>query len=211
MRKYRSDQDDDIIGTSSSTGIARAVTPPHAFLQHMMDYEDEQEDTSLTEETIDEEFNSYVNSVPKRAAALDPLKFWEVSAYNFCDNYIADIKNNCKTNRETFPTIFKIALDYLPIQASSVPCERVFSSSGETDTNKRNRIKHDFFEALQILKFGLKKERLNFSGDLLTTLEDLTGESPELVGKDAFAECLKKRGRGELEANGQLFSWDDEE
>lgn len=74
-------------------------------------------------------------------------------------------------------------------------------------------------EALQILKFGFKKERLNFTGDLLTTVEDLTGDSPELVGKDPLAERLEKRasvrrpGR-ELEAddaNAQgLFNWDDE-
>lgn len=54
-------------------------------------------------------------------------------------------------------------MDYLPIQASSVPCERVFSSSSETDTKKRNRISPVLMEALQIVKFLLKKERLNFT------------------------------------------------
>jgi hypothetical protein len=54
-------------------------------------------------------------------------------------------------------------MDYLPIQASSVPCERVFSSSSETDTKKRNRIAPVLMEALQIVKFLLKKERLNFT------------------------------------------------
>lgn len=50
-------------------------------------------------------------------------------------------------------------MDYLPIQASSVPCERVFSSAKETDTLKRNRILPFFMEALQMLKFSLKKDR----------------------------------------------------
>jgi hypothetical protein len=84
----------------------------------------------------------------------------------------------------------------------------VFSSSAETDTNKRNRIKEDFMEALQILKFGLKKERLNFTGDLLTTHEDLTGVSPELVGKDPLVERLKKGPKADG-AHG-LFNWVDE-
>jgi hypothetical protein len=44
-------------------------------------------------------------------------------------------------------------MDYLPVQASSVPCERVFSSSGETDTKKRNRLASDLMEGLQILKY----------------------------------------------------------
>jgi hypothetical protein len=54
-------------------------------------------------------------------------------------------------------------MDYLPVQASSVPCEQVFSSSSETDTKKRNRIAPVLMEALQIVKFLLKKERLNFT------------------------------------------------
>lgn len=68
-------------------------------------------------------------------------------------------------------------------------------------------------EALQILKYGFKKERLSFTGELLTTLEDLIGVSPEIVGKDALAEHLKKGRRREVDdvANVQgLFNWDDE-
>jgi hypothetical protein len=59
-------------------------------------------------------------------------------------------------------------MDYLPIQASAVPSERVFSSSSETDTKKRNRIHPVLMEALQMLKFALKKDRLNFSRDWIT-------------------------------------------
>lgn len=54
-------------------------------------------------------------------------------------------------------------MDYLPVQATSVPCERIFSSAKETDTAKRNRISPVLMEALQMLKFSLKKERLNFT------------------------------------------------
>jgi len=37
---------------------------------------------------------------------------------------------------ETHPILYAMALDYLPIQASSVPSECVFSSSAETDTKR---------------------------------------------------------------------------
>jgi hypothetical protein len=53
-------------------------------------------------------------------------------------------------------------MDYLPIQASAVPCEQVFSSSSETDTKKHNCMSPILMEALQVVKFLLKKEQLNF-------------------------------------------------
>lgn len=60
-------------------------------------------------------------------------------------------------------------MDYLPVQATSVPCERVFSSAKETDTAKRNRMSPVLMEALQLLKFSLKKERLNFTAGWATS------------------------------------------
>jgi hypothetical protein len=83
MRKYCSNEDDSIIGTLLLTsGVTRTPTPQ--FLQYMKDFDDDdvEGDTSVTEETIDEEFNNYVSSVPKCNAALDTLKFWKVST---CD------------------------------------------------------------------------------------------------------------------------------
>ena len=67
-------------------------------------------------------------------------------------------------------------------------------------------------EELQILKYGFKKEWLSFTGELLTTLEDLAGVKPQLVGKDPLAERLKKGKGHEADnvANGGLFNWDDE-
>ena len=72
-----------------------------------------------------------------------------------------------------FPAIYAVAMDYLPIQASAVPCERVFSSSSETCTKRRNRLQPMMVEALQMLKFALKKERLNFTKGWNTSPEEM--------------------------------------
>ncbi|KIK19412.1 hypothetical protein PISMIDRAFT_43550, partial [Pisolithus microcarpus 441] len=93
--------------------------------------------------SVEQEFNAYV-SAPLSPNGTDPLAFWEAS-------------------KSLYPVVFTIALDYLPIQASSVPCECVFSSSSETDMKKHNCITPALMEALQMLKFGLKKERLDFT------------------------------------------------
>src|SRR6202050_2644011 len=90
----------------------------------------------------------------------------------------------------TWPTIFRGALDYLPIQASSVPSERVFSSSAETDTKKRNRINPELMEALQMLKFALKQSRLNSTADWLTPEAMLQDQERDL-GRDLLADLLK--------------------
>jgi hypothetical protein len=55
-----------------------------------------------------------------------------------------------------------------------VPCERVFSSAKETDTSKRNNISPILMEALQLLKFSLKKERLNFIAGWSTSEKVMT-------------------------------------
>ena len=63
-------------------------------------------------------------------------------------------------------------MDVLPAQASSVPFERIFSSSKETCTQQRNNISPTMLEALQILKFIYKQDRLNFAEDLVADERD---------------------------------------
>ncbi len=53
-------------------------------------------------------------------------------------------------------------MDYLLVQAISVPCECIFSSAKDTDTTKQNQISPVLMEALQMLKHMLKKKCLNF-------------------------------------------------
>ena len=87
-------------------------------------------------------------------------------------------------NTSVFPTLYAMAMDYLPIQASSVPCERIFSSSAETDTKRRNRIGAPLMEALQIQKFIFKKERLNF-------MEGWMVHEQQLVEDDLEVDLLR--------------------
>lgn len=63
---------------------------------------------------------------------------------------------------EFYPTLRRIALDYLPCQASSVPCERLFSAGGEVATKRRAQLGVARFEELQMMKFAWR----NNIGDL---------------------------------------------
>jgi hypothetical protein len=70
-------------------------------------------------------------------------------------------------NRSRYPNLFQLAMDILPIQASSVPCERVFSSGKETMAPRRRRIKPALMEKLQMLKYSIRKDtHLSFTEGL---------------------------------------------
>ena len=79
-------------------------------------------------------------------------------------------------------------MDYLPIQASSVPCERVFSSSAETMTKCRNRISPILMEALQMTKFFLKQERLDFTRGWITSEKEM---QQDVEGEDLLAKVIE--------------------
>ena len=70
-------------------------------------------------------------------------------------------------------------MDYLPIQALAVPCEQIFLSSSEIDTKKRNWISPLLIEALQMLKFYLKKDRLYFTAAWMTVEKQVTEDDPD--------------------------------
>ncbi|KII92967.1 hypothetical protein PLICRDRAFT_103273 [Plicaturopsis crispa FD-325 SS-3] len=61
----------------------------------------------------------------------------------------------------------------MPVQASAVPCERVFSSSKATDTDQRNSLSPVMMEMLQILKYSARSDRLDFANEWSAKEEEL--------------------------------------
>ena len=82
----------------------------------------------------------------------DVVEWWQV-----CPRHRISVIPSLMANQNhamEYPTLARIALDYLPSQASSVPCEHLFSASKWTAVDRRARLHHDKFEQLQILKFA---------------------------------------------------------
>jgi hypothetical protein len=78
----------------------------------------------------------------------------------------------------------------LAIPTTSVPSERIFSSSGQTNTAAHNRLSPILMEALQILKFNRRNNILDFSSairddprelDIVILEEQLESEVAEEV------------------------------
>ncbi|KAG5634032.1 hypothetical protein H0H81_003698 [Sphagnurus paluster] len=63
--------------------------------------------------TVEEEFDTYTCALSLRGT--DMIKFWDVTEH-----------------QKMFLTIYRIALDYIPVQASAIPCEHIFSSAKES-------------------------------------------------------------------------------
>lgn len=135
---------------------------------------------------INEEYQKYIMGTPS-CAETDILTFWEVCTFSSqnvveTDQCLLFNITTKKHHRADYLILFDIALDYLLIQVSSVPCERVFSSAGETDTKKCNRISPILMESLQMLKYSYKKERLNFmSGWMVTTHEMMRKDNSDVL------------------------------
>lgn len=95
--------------------------------------------TQDTEEGWQSELRRYLKDMPADVSRdTDIVTWWQ----DHCDVY---------------PTLARIALDVLPAQASSVPCERLFSSSKQVADDRRARLGAKRFEELQLMKFAWRQ------------------------------------------------------
>ena len=82
-----------------------------------------------------------------------------------------------------YPTLKRIARDFLAIQGSSTPSERAFSSGGITGSNRRSSLTTEMFQALQILKSAYRNGHISAATQasqhldaLLISLDSATDE-----------------------------------
>ncbi|KZT30253.1 hATC-domain-containing protein, partial [Neolentinus lepideus HHB14362 ss-1] len=131
--------------SSSGRGDSQAVGDVELVDTELLEQQREARDRLI----VDEELERYLAAGIIEDDALDDfdlVSFWQ-------------------GNQHQYPLLYHVALDILPVQASAVPCERVFSSSGETDDARRSRLSVFIFEVLQILKYLYRHEHLNFTAD----------------------------------------------
>jgi hypothetical protein len=76
---------------------------------------------------------------------------------------VLNISVSLQEHQSDYPTLSRIAHDYLIIQDSSVLSEHAFSSGGLTGSLLRNQLNTDAFEALQILKRAYKNGLISAS------------------------------------------------
>jgi hypothetical protein len=111
----------------------------------------------------------------EQTIVFDILTYWQVRTLSLhSQTTTLTLPQNAE---KRFPNLFCLAMDVLPAQASSVPCERLFSSGKETYTARRNRIQPSLMEALQVLKFSSRNGSLNLTEHLSSGFYPLEDES----------------------------------
>ncbi|CAE6420407.1 unnamed protein product [Rhizoctonia solani] len=125
---------------------------------------------ALNEATVELEHRKFEEEaviVPEDMNGLTPIDYWLARSNDL-------------------PLVYRVALDVLPAQASSVSSERVFSSSKLTCTQHRNHISASNVEALQILKHSLRSQRDAPYIDTPETLDFMTHHRDEFAGDGAI-------------------------
>ena len=80
------------------------------------------------------------------------VKWWQVSSLACIETFLFANSNCHKHHAHLYPTLARIVLDVLPSQASSVPCERLFSGTKQIATDCRASLGLVIFEEVTITK-----------------------------------------------------------
>ena len=96
-------------------------------------------------------------------------------------------------NHHIYPTLGRIALDVLPSQASSVPCERLFSSAKQVADDRRSRLGSTKFEQLQIMKFAWRNTVTDLAAWNYGLTEEIVLEDyKDLLAQEEWEEEIDK-------------------
>jgi hypothetical protein len=110
--------------------------------------------------------NPFKRSKKKKTSELDRYPHLSISCilFQFIFSYLGehcaedsetrdfDLLGWWKNHEQDYPVLANMARDYLAVQASSVPSERVFSSSGLFISDRRTRLSNDTIQASMCLK-----------------------------------------------------------
>ncbi|KAG6904255.1 hypothetical protein DXG01_011434 [Tephrocybe rancida] len=144
---------------------ASKTTPPDIDIEDLESFTSEfdKHHRTLLSQNVDDEWQAelwrYLKDVPEDVTSETDIIAWWSDHVKF------------------YPTLACIAIDVLPCQASSVPCERVFSLAKLTTTDHCARLGAELLEKLQIMKHIWRPELVNYACansedvDIVTLLE----------------------------------------
>lgn len=127
--------------------------------------------------TVDTSLTTGNQSYKRAFKATELQKYYDSIAYDLVETESKEDSPLFKdpltwwllTGRHLYPTLFKIALDFLSIPSTSYECERAFSGGRRTVIFDRNPLSGATIEALQLQKNWLRRRAVRSE---LTKLTD---------------------------------------
>ena len=108
--------------------------------------------TADAEEGWASELRRYMSTMQRDVTKhTDLVEWWQVSSSPFCPGIFLVLIVAPQNNAKLFPTLARIALDVLPSQASSVPCERLFSGTKQIAVDHHACLGTAIFEELVVM------------------------------------------------------------
>lgn len=106
---------------SNANATIERAKPMYMSLAAQYGLSDEMEigGSNTPQQTIEQEYQAYITA-PLSLTTTDVLKFWEVGGTR---RTLTHADGTTQVNAASLPTLFAMAMDYLPIQASAVPCK----------------------------------------------------------------------------------------
>jgi hypothetical protein len=137
-------------GEYHDDGYERTLSVDMSLLTGSRSYKKQRKTTELQQyyDSYQEDFTMAKDDSP---LFKDPLTWW------------------LEVGRHSYPTLYKIALDFLSIPCTSCDCERAFSGGRRTCTFERNKLCGHTIEALQLQKNWLRKHAVHSELTVLAT------------------------------------------
>ncbi|TCD59832.1 hypothetical protein EIP91_011346 [Steccherinum ochraceum] len=176
----------------------------HSLARHRICRERwEQEQDRLDKRKVDEELRMYENSkyhgyTDGATGIANPLAPHPLLNPDHIVNPATDLCAFWQGHAHSYPALYLIALDVLPSQASAVPCERVFSSSKETDALRRGLLSPPLMEKLQMLKYLYRSQRSMQDGLDFSRMPQLADLEPS-VTRETINDYLSSGRAQELD------------
>jgi hypothetical protein len=144
--------------------------------------------TKDNEEGWTSELRRYLKDIPEDVTKdMDIVKWWQVCYSIF--TYLHPISIRLQDHTQLYPTLARIALDILPCQASSVPCERLFSGSKQSAVDRRASLGAERFEELQIMKFAWREKIIDVAAWNSRKVEEVElDEYQQMLAADIWSD-----------------------
>lgn len=144
----------DILDTDRSDAGIQLLPSSKRINSHDYDIFSMFADESTTAVDVDTNAPSSIN-IDISALVSDEIDLYiaaKISNPNTSCNYDFNVLHWWNKNKENFPMLAQLSKFILAIPASSAPSERLFSSAGNTVTDKRNRISPEVLNGVLFLK-----------------------------------------------------------